>query len=121
MPQHVLWTAVTANLLAWLLYGLAFRWLALAFFPGSSGGWVAYTAVFTAGYLAGWLFLPAPAGIGARELALSLGLTKLGLLAPPQAAVAIVASRLVLTVLEVLPGALFLARDAASRPPKPTI
>jgi len=115
LPPRALWTAVTLNVAAWFLYGLAFRLLALAFFPGSGGGWVAYTAVFTFGYLIGWLFLPAPAGVGPREWALSLALATLGLLSPVQAAVVIVTSRLVLTLLEILPGVAFLAGGALSR------
>lgn len=115
LPIGALLTAVTTNLLAWFLYGVALRWLALAFFPGSGSDVKAYVAVFTAGYLAGFLAIPVPAGLGVREGALLAALPAARLLTPAQAAVVVVASRLVLTILEALPGALFLARDAAFR------
>jgi hypothetical protein len=116
LPPGAVATAVTANVVAWFLYGLAFRLLALAFFPGSGGGWIAYTAVFTGSYLAGLLALLPPSGLGVREAALTYGLTQLGLLTPVQAAVVVVASRLVLTLLEILPGVAFLAAGTVSRP-----
>jgi hypothetical protein len=115
LAPSALAVAVTANLVAWFLYGVSLRWLSLAFFADSGSDLVAYVAVFTAAYLAGWLFLPAPAGIGIREAALMAGLPAAGLATPVQAGVVVVASRLVLTVLEALPGAAFLARDAAIR------
>jgi hypothetical protein len=56
----------------------------------------------------------APAGIVFREAAMIAGLTKLGLATLPQATLLALTSRLWLTVLEIAPGALFLAR-AGSR------
>ena len=53
-----------------------------------------------------------------REGAMIAGLTGLGLATAPQATVLAVASRLWLTVLEIAPGLLFLARDAALRSPR---
>jgi len=111
---NVLAVAVTANLAAWFLYGLALRWLTLAFFPGSGSNLLAYLAVFTAGYLAGFLFVPVPAGIGVRETALLAGLQAAHLVTAGEAAIVVVASRLLLTILEALPGVLFLlVRPAA--------
>ena len=115
LPQRALWTAVTLNVAAWFLYGLAFLLLARAFFPASGGGWSEYTAVFTFGYLSGWLLILPPAGIGVREWALARASTTLGLLTPVQATIVIVTSRLLLTLLEILPGVAFLARGALSR------
>lgn len=115
LPVGVLATAVTANVVAWLLYGVALRWLALAFFADSGSNLVAYVAVFTAGYLAGFLAIPVPAGLLVREGALLAALPAARLLTPVQAAVVVVASRLVLTVLEAVPGTVFVARDAALR------
>ena len=117
LPLSILLVAVTANLAAWFLYGLALRWLTLAFFPGSGSNLIAYLAVFTAGYLAGFLFIPVPAGFGVRETALLAGLQSARLVTAGEAAIVVVASRLLLTLLEALPGALFLlARPAARRP-----
>jgi hypothetical protein len=115
VPLGALAVAVTANVVAWLLYGVSFRWLTLAFFPGSGSNLVAYVTVFTAGYLAGWLALPVPAGFGIREGTLMLLMPAAQVTTTAQAAVVIVASRLMLTILESVPGALFIARGAASR------
>lgn len=119
-----LWGVVLANLTAWVGYGIAFRLLAMACLPtlelGSAGDWGAYVAVFTASYLAGYLALVIPGGLGVRELALVAGLTGLGLMGTAESWVLALASRLWLTVLEILPGLLFLARDAALRSPSTT-
>jgi uncharacterized membrane protein YbhN (UPF0104 family) len=116
LPARIVWGAVAANLLAWIGYGIAFRLLALAFFPQSPGNWVAYVAVFTGSYLAGYLALLVPGGLVVREGATIAGLVQLGLASYPQATVLAVASRLWLTALEVAPGLLFLARGALSSP-----
>ena len=114
--------AVAATVTSWLLYGAAFRLLARAFFPAadSAGDWLPYVAVFTGSYLAGYLALLMPGGLVVREGAMIAGLTGLGLATAPQAAVLAVASRLWLTVLEVAPGLVFLARDAVARSPRPS-
>lgn len=115
VSAYALATAVTANVVAWLLYGAAHALLIRAFFPGAGGGWVPTTAVFTGAYVAGWLAILVPGGLGVRESFLTLGLTSLGMLTAPDALVIAVASRILLTILEVLPGAAFLARDALAR------
>jgi hypothetical protein len=111
----LLWSAVFGNLLAWVMYGIAFEWLTHALVPSATGGAGDYIAVFTGSYLIGYLVLLAPAGIGARELAMQASLVQIGLTQPGPAALIVVASRLWLTVLEVLPGVIFLARDALAR------
>jgi hypothetical protein len=117
LPARVLWFVVGANLLAWVGYGAAFRIFADALAPGSAGNWLDYLAVFTGSYLAGYLVLIAPGGIGVRELAMAESLKALGLAGPGEAWLLAFASRLWLTVLEVAPGLYFLARDAARRTP----
>jgi hypothetical protein len=119
LPTRALATAVASNVAAWLLYGAAFWALILAFFPDARGGWILATAIFTVSYLLGWLTLLTPGGVGFRELFLTIGLTKLGVLPAADALVVVVASRLLLSILEVLPGAAFLVRDALSRPSSP--
>jgi uncharacterized membrane protein YbhN (UPF0104 family) len=115
--RDVLWLVVVANVAAWVGYGVAFGVLAMALAPGSAGNWVGYVAVFTGSYLVGYLALFAPGGIGFRELAMVSSLTALGLASPVDAWLLAAASRLWLTVLEVVPGVLFLARDATLRLP----
>jgi uncharacterized membrane protein YbhN (UPF0104 family) len=73
-------------------------------------------AVFTLSYLAGFLALPAPGGIGVREVSLGALLVGSGLTTTAEATLLVVASRLWLTVLEVLPGLFFLAWPASRDP-----
>ena len=58
---------LTANGAAWLLYGVALYWLAAGVFGGPGLGVSEAIAAFTASYLAGFLFLLAPGGLGVRE------------------------------------------------------
>ncbi len=90
---------IAANLLAWLGYGLALWLLARGLLPKSGLGLLSAIAVFTASYLAGFLALFAPGGIGVRE-----GLFILMLQEPLGIGVATalaLASRLLLTITEV--------------------
>jgi hypothetical protein len=103
---------VAANVASWVLYGVAFRWLAGALLPGLAGKWVEYVAVFAGSYLAGYLALVVPGGIGVRELSMTAALVRLGAASAPDAALLAVASRLWLTVLELVPGLVFIARGA---------
>jgi uncharacterized membrane protein YbhN (UPF0104 family) len=121
-----LWLVVLANVAAWFGYGAAFLLLGRAVLPGSAsvvlsaGSWLDATAVFTASYLAGYLALVVPGGLGVRELAMVAVLTGLGITGNVEAWLLALASRLWLTVLELLPGLLFLARDAVVRSPSTT-
>ena len=119
VPAPTLWLVVGSNVLAWVGYGVAFRIFAAALTLGSAGNWLDYLAVFTGSYLIGYLVLIAPGGIGVRELAMAESLRALGLADPGEAWLLAITSRLWLTVLELVPGLLFLARDAARRPSQP--
>ena len=112
IPGRTLWMAALGTGVAWVLYGLAFEQLAAGVLGRAPGASAAYISVYTSSYLVGYLFLPAPAGVGVREWALKAGFVALGLGSDADAWVIAVASRLWLTVLEVLPGLLFIARDA---------
>lgn len=116
-PTRTLWLVVLSNVAAWVGYGVAFRLLALALDLGSTGNWLDYLAVFTGSYLAGYLALFVPGGLAVREAAMVEALTRLGLASPVDAWLLAFASRLWLTVVEILPGLYFLARDAALRIP----
>ena len=113
LSQRPIWVAALASLAAWVLYGIAFKIFSEGVAPASSGSVGSYIAVFTASYLAGYLFLPAPGGIGVREGALLGLLGQLQLATGGAGAIIAATSRLWLTVLEVLPGALYLAFGAA--------
>lgn len=112
IPPSTLWLAAVGTAAAWVLYGLAFEQLTIAVLGRGAGTSALYISVYTSSYLVGYLFLPAPAGVGAREWALTAGFVALGLGSDADAWVIAVASRLWLTVLEVLPGLIFIARDA---------
>lgn len=115
LPEAQIWIATLACTVAWMLYGVAFRLLAAGIAPGAEGSLASYIAAFTASYLIGYIVLPAPGGLGARELALIEALGRLQLATGGAGALIVVASRLWLTVLEILPGALYLALGAGSR------
>jgi hypothetical protein len=89
---------VMANSVAWVGYGLALWLLALGFLPASGLDLRLAIAVFTASYLAGFLALLAPGGIGVREGVFILLLQ--GPIGIPAATALAVASRLLLTITE---------------------
>ena len=110
--QHLsasqLWLATGLNLLSWVAYGVAFWMFSRAVTPRISGDPLVFIAVYSASYLAGFLALFAPGGLGVRELALGGLLVVLGRPGQSDAAVLGATSRIWLTVLEVLPGLLAL-------------
>lgn len=108
LPAAALWAAALGTFAAWALYGLAFRLFTLATLGTATGGTSAYLAVYTGSYLAGYLALVVPGGLGVRELVIVAGMQRLGLAGEPAATVVAWASRLWLTVLEILPGVAFL-------------
>jgi len=112
LPSRAIWLASTGCLAAWLLYGVAFQLLVAGVLGRAPGRTTSYIAAFTGSYLLGYIALFAPGGIGVREGSLIVALGRLGLAQAGAAGVISVASRLWLTVLEVLPGLGFLALDA---------
>jgi hypothetical protein len=120
LPTRAVVYALLGNLAAWLLYGAAFQMFMVGLLGGDAGGYAEYLAAYTISYLVGYLALFAPAGIGAREGAMVTVLVYAGLATRPQAALVALASRVWLTLLEVVPGFLFWAHAAVRRRP-PTI
>ena len=114
-PRTVL-VATVGNAVAWLLYGMAFMWMVRGVIGDAPGATWQYVAVYTASYVVGYLILFAPGGIGPREGMMVALLSSLGLATPRQALLIAGASRVWLTILEIGPGVLFLARDMARRP-----
>jgi hypothetical protein len=115
-PHRAIGYAVVGNVVAWVLYGLAFQLLARALYGTASGGLAAYVAVYALSYLVGYLALPAPAGVGVREASMITLMPAAGLASAPQAMILAIASRLVLIILDILPGLAFLGRDAVRKP-----
>jgi hypothetical protein len=89
---------IVANAVAWMGYGVALWLLARGLLPDVELGLLPATAVFTASYLAGFLALFAPGGIGVREGVFILMLQ--GPLGIGAATALAIASRLLLTVTE---------------------
>ena len=110
IPARAVWYSAIGTALAWILYGIAFKMLAASMGLSNAGATGEYIAVYTSSYLVGYLTLIAPGGIGVRETMLVAGLSTMGLASEPNAWVLAVVSRLWLTVLEIVPGVLFLGR-----------
>jgi len=119
-PRRALVLAVVGNVIAWILYGLAFQLLTRALLGAAAPALTSYVAVYTLSYLVGYLVLPAPAGVGFREASMITLMPAAGLATAPQAAVLAIASRVLLTILDIAPGLVFLGRDtlrSSSRAP----
>ncbi len=122
ISRTTLLVVFVANVAAWIAYGVGFGvfWSALL---GHGGGIsMAALAVYTASYLLGFLALVVPGGLGVREAALTALLIALRLATPADAALLAAASRIWITVLEILPGLAFLPgtslyRSTPSAPP----
>jgi glycosyltransferase 2 family protein len=115
LPMRAIAIALAGNLIAWLMYGYAFRMLASGVIgetPGQLTDWVGTWAI---SYVIGYIFLFLPAGVGARESVLLSVLPAAGLAGPAEAAVLMAVSRLWLTILEIVPGLVFLASGALRR------
>jgi hypothetical protein len=89
---------IVANIVAWLGYGVALWLLARGLLPSAGLGLGLAIAVFTASYLAGFLALFAPGGLGVREGLFILMLQ--GPLGIGAATALALASRVLLTITE---------------------
>lgn len=115
LPGRAIAATVVGNAVAWVLYGVAFQWLARGVLGRASGDTGAWIAVYALSYLFGYIMLFAPAGVGFREIAMVAVMPAAGLSTAGEAAVLAAASRIWLTVLEIVPGLLFLLRDTLRR------
>ncbi len=106
-----------ANVAAWLAYGVGFGLFWSSLLGHGVGISTAALAVYTASYLLGFLAIFAPGGIGVREAVLAALLISLRLATPADAALLAAASRVWLTVLEVVPGLLLLPGISLRRRP----
>jgi uncharacterized membrane protein YbhN (UPF0104 family) len=106
--------AFVANVFAWGAYGVALIFLAKGLLPDLRLSLPQAIGVFTCSYLAGFIALFAPGGLGPRESVFLLLLAgDIGL--KPAAALAL-ASRLLLTGTEVLPAVPLLLRRGSANP-----
>jgi glycosyltransferase 2 family protein len=115
IPAGMVAGAFLANVLAWVGYGVALLLLSRGLLPGVVLTLPQAVGVFTCSYLAGFLALFAPGGLGPRESVFLLLLSgEIGI--KPAAALAL-ASRLLLTATEVLPAVPLLFRSDTPGPP----
>jgi hypothetical protein len=115
LPHRAVYVAVVANIVAWLMYGAAFQLFVRGMTGSAAGSYADYLTAFAWPYLVGYLAVVVPGGLGVRELMLAVTLDALNLAAPPTSVVIAVSSRLWLSVLELVPGLLFLIADRRSR------
>lgn len=108
-PRATVWLTIVIAGASWVLLSLGFMLFVWAIMPESGGPVLAYVSAYTASYLAGFLAPFAPGGIGVRETGLMIAMTELGLATTADAAVIAVASRVWLTVVELIPGLIALA------------
>lgn len=118
MPASAVWLTAAGNLVAWVLYGLAFQLFTAGVLGEAGGATAGYLAAYAASYIVGYAVIFAPGGLGAREISLAAAMVGLDLATLPEATLVALTSRLWLTVLEVVPGLLFLASAAARRTPR---
>lgn len=108
LPPGAIWLAAGGSAVAWTLFGLAFHLLSAALLGRQTGDAASSIAVFTLSYQLGFIFLFAPGGIGVREVTMQALLLGAGAVTGPEALWLVVASRLWLTVLEIVPGSVLL-------------
>ena len=116
LPRRAIWWAGAGTALAWVLYGVAFQLFASGMMrgpaPGTLGDW---TAIFIGPYLLGFIAVFAPGGIGVREVAMAEALQRTGLAVGAMSALLVASSRVWLTILEIIPGVLFLLVSPSRR------
>ena len=117
IAAKTVWGAALRSVISWIAYGIAFQFFVRGVVGNASGAVSSYIAVYAASYIIGFLALFAPGGAVVRESALVSGMVQLGLSGRADALAIAIASRLWLTVVELLPGLVFLAiRKPVSRP-----
>jgi hypothetical protein len=108
LAPHLALAGFGVNALAWMAYGMSLVMLAKGLMPEAVPAWPLATAVFTAGYLVGLVAVFAPAGFGPRESMFILLLS--GPLGPKAAVGLAAASRILLTLVDLLLALPFLIR-----------
>lgn len=115
VPARAIWIAAASTAASWIFYGVAFALFANGITPRAAGNAASYIAVYTGSYLAGYLALFVPGGVGVREAAIVLAMPRFELASTADATIIALTSRLWLTVLEILPGVLLMQRTDRSR------
>jgi glycosyltransferase 2 family protein len=109
LPASIVWLAAASSVVSWIAYGTAFQFFVRGVLGNAAGATSSYIAVYAASYIIGFLALFAPGGAVVRESAMVTGMLRLALSGQADALAIAVASRLWLTVTELLPGLGFMA------------
>jgi glycosyltransferase 2 family protein len=109
MSASIVWMAVGSSIISWIAYGFAFQFFVRGVLGTAAGAATSYIAVYAASYIIGFLALFAPGGAVVRESAMVTGMLRLALSGKADALAIAIASRLWLTVTELLPGLAFMA------------
>lgn len=109
LAASTVWMTVASGVASWIMYGMAFQLFVRGMLGNDAGATTSYIAVYAASYIIGFLALFAPGGAVVREGAMVTGMLRLGLSGRPDALVIALASRLWLTVTELLPGLAWMA------------
>jgi hypothetical protein len=104
VSSATVWAATARAVVSWIAYGIAFQLFVRGVLGSAAGATSSYIAVYAASYMIGFLALFAPGGAVVRESAMIGGMLRLGLSGQADALVIAIASRLWLTVTELLPG-----------------
>src|SRR5262249_49119358 len=109
IPHRAVYLSVAGNLFAWLMYGAAFALFVRGVVGSVNGSYAACVTAWAWACVLGYIVLVVPAGIGVRDSALAVVLTALHITTPQQALVVVVAARLWFTILDLLPGFVYVA------------
>lgn len=109
ISASTVWACAAASVISWIAYGVAFKLFVRGTLGNAAGATSSYIAVYAASYIIGFLALFAPGGAVVRESAIVTGMLRLGLSGQADALAVAIASRLWLTVTELLPGLAYMA------------
>lgn len=109
LSSRIIWTSTAINVASWIGYGAALWVFARGVAPQVHASLWQFVVAYAAAYLAGYVFLFLPGGIGMRELALANILTAMGASTFAEATFLAFAHRIWITTLDVLPGVVALA------------
>lgn len=116
VPLRAIVESVIGNIIAWAGYGIALQLIVPGVLGVMPGQTVDYVAAYAASYVVGYLALISPGGVGFREITMAAMLPAMvPQITVAQAIVVAVASRAVMTVLELVPGFMYLARSSSRR------
>jgi hypothetical protein len=109
LPARLLVASVCANVLGWGLYGFAFLCLNHGLVDLPRYSLVQHIAVNATSYVAGYVVIIVPAGLGVREKTLQTVMLAANMAQPAQALAVSLISRLWQLIIMVLPALIFLA------------